>query len=371
MGAASMVAPLYISEYAPRAIRGALTGIFQLFNTMGVMLAFWIDYGTQQHINGAASYIVPLATQGIPAILLIIGMFFLKESPRFLVKQDRWEEARKILATTRNLPQDHPYLEEEFHDMRVQLEHERLLINGAGFWSLQKEMWTIPANRRRAIISIVLMMCQNLTGTNAINYYAPTIFQNIGITGTSTGLFATGIYGIVKMCACACFLLFAADSLGRRRSLLWTSIAQGCVMMYIGLYIRISPPKTGAPIPPQGYVALTCIYLFAVFFQFGWGASCWIIVTEIPSARLRSMNVAIAAATQWLFNYVTARAVPTMLATVGSNGYGYVLSFRFPAPPAKIDSDLCLQNISHFQLLLFLDVHFCVLLRARDKGIIS
>ncbi len=64
-----------------------------------------------------------------------------------------------------------------------------------------------------------------------------------------------------------------------------------------------------------------CIYLFAVFFQFGWGATCWIYVSEIPSARLRSMNVSLAAATQWLFNFVIARATPNMLATVGSNGY--------------------------------------------------
>jgi hypothetical protein len=124
------------------------------------------------------------------------------------------------------------------------------------------------------------------------------------------------------MTTCAAFLLFAADSLGRRRSLLWTSIAQGIAMYYIGIYVRIKPPIEGADLPPAGYMALVCIFLFAAFFQFGWGPVCWIYVSEIPTARLRSLNVAIAAATQWVFNFVVARATPNMLATVGSHGYG-------------------------------------------------
>jgi hypothetical protein len=96
------------------------------------------------------------------------------------------------------------------------------------------------------------------------------------------------------MVGCLAFLIFAADSLGRRRSLLWTSIAQGLSMYYIGLYMRIDPPVKGQPVPPAGYFALVCVFLFACFFQFGWGPVCWIYVSEIPAARLRSLNVAIA-----------------------------------------------------------------------------
>lgn len=129
------------------------------------------------------------------------------------------------------------------------------------------------------------------------------------------------------MATCAAFLLFAADSLGRRRSLLWTSIAQGTAMLYIGLYVRIDPPVEGQSVPPAGYFALVCIFLFAGFFQWGWGPVCWIYVSEIPAARLRSLNVAIAAATQWLFNFVVARATPNMLATVGRAGYGAFLIY--------------------------------------------
>lgn len=161
-----------------------------------------------------------------------------------------------------------------------------------------------------------------LSGTNAMNSYAPTIFQNLGMTGTGSALLGTGVYGVVKVLGCLAFLLFAADSLGRRRSLLWTSIAQGVCMFYIGLYMRLDPPVAGQGLGATGYVAIAAIFLYAIFFQFGWGPACWIYVSEIPTARLRSLNVAIAAATQWLFNLIVARTVPNMLETVGFNGYG-------------------------------------------------
>ncbi|KAG9601150.1 general substrate transporter, partial [Aureobasidium melanogenum] len=286
VGKASMVTPLYISENAPRAIRGGLT-----------------------------------------AVLLFGSMFYCKESPRWLARKDRWDEASAVLSNVRALPSSHPYVQMELREMQEQLDHERALIGGASFMDLMKEMWTIPGNRKRAIITIWLMITQQMTGTNAINYYSPQIFQNLGLSSTDAGLFATGIYGVVKMTLCACFLLFAADSLGRRRSLLWTSIAMGCAMLYVGLYVRIKPPIKGADIPGAGYMALICIYLFAGFFQCGWGPVPWIYVSEIPTARLRGVNVALGAATQWLFNLVVARAVPNMLATMGKAGYGTFLFF--------------------------------------------
>ncbi|KAL1990508.1 hypothetical protein VTN49DRAFT_6347 [Thermomyces lanuginosus] len=327
VGAASMVNPLYVSENAPRAIRGGLTGLYQFFIVSGIMLAFWINYGSLLHIRGTAMYVVPLALQALPAVLLFIGMYLCNESPRWLAKQDRWEESKATLCKVRALPENHPYIEEEFRDIKIQLDNERELIGGSGIWDLQREMWTIPGNRKRAIITIILMICQQMTGTNAINYYAPQIFQNLGVVGNATNLFATGVYGIVKTVACGVFLVFVADSLGRRRSLLWTSVAQALAMLYIGLYVRIAPPEEGKPVPAAGYVALVCIFLFAAAFQFGWGPVCWIYVSEIPTARLRSLNVAFGAATQWLFNFVVARAVPSMLVTMGSNGYGTYIFF--------------------------------------------
>jgi hypothetical protein len=87
-----------------------------------------------------------------------------KESPRFRAKQDKWEQATSVLARVRNLPQSHPYVQDEIKDISDQLEHERMLIAGAGMKDLLKEMFTVPGNRKRALISIALMVCQQMTG---------------------------------------------------------------------------------------------------------------------------------------------------------------------------------------------------------------
>jgi hypothetical protein len=147
------------------------------------------------------------------------------------------------------------------------------------------------------------------------------------MTGTDTSLFATGVYGVVKVAGCFVFLTFIADTLGRRRSLLWTSVAQCIVMYIVGIYGKVQPPIAGQPVTAFGYVAITCIYLWAALFQFGWGPVCWILVSEIPTARLRAFNVALGASTQWAFNFVVARTVLTMQSTMGPAGYGMFFMF--------------------------------------------
>ena len=92
-------------------------------------------------------------------------------------------------------------------------------------------------------------------------------------------------------------------------------------MFYLGFYSRFVD-ITGGEIGASGYVALVAIYIFAAAFQLGWGPVCWIYVSEIPTSRLRGLNVALSAATQWLFNFAVARATPQMLQTVGVNGFG-------------------------------------------------
>ncbi|KAI0474160.1 general substrate transporter [Xylariaceae sp. FL0804] len=327
VGCSSVVNPIYVTENAPRAIRGLLTGMYQLFIVTGSLIAFWINYGVSISVTGPKQYVIPLAVQGLPAVLLFGLMLLCNESPRWLARKDRWEEARAVLVRVRALPAEHPYLQDEFREIADQLEYERRLVGDATFWTLQREMWTVRNNRRRALLSIFLMVWQQMTGTNAINVYAPTIFKDLGVGGTTASLLSTGVYGVVKVVSCVLFLLFMADSLGRRRSLLVSSVGQSLCMFYIGLYVRIAPPVAGASVPPAGYVALVCIFLFAAFFQFGWGPACWILISEIPTARLRPLNVALGAATQWLFNFVVAMAVPTMLATVGEAGYGTYLIF--------------------------------------------
>lgn len=106
--------------------------------------------------------------QALPAVLLLGSMFFCNESARWLARKDRWEDAARILSLVRSLPQDHPYVAGEMQEIADQLEHERRLIGNATFKVLMREMWLIPGNRKRALISVGLMICQQMTGTNAM-----------------------------------------------------------------------------------------------------------------------------------------------------------------------------------------------------------
>ncbi|KAM0277010.1 hypothetical protein ACHAQH_006194 [Verticillium albo-atrum] len=328
-GFASMVNPLYVAENAPRAIRGGLTGIYQLFIVFGIFLAYWVNYGCIQHISGTARFMLPLCFQGLPPILLIIAMYFCNESPRHLAKQDKWEEALAVLSKIRALPADHPYVANEFNGIRTAIEEENAVLDGASWLSLQKEMLFVPANRKRLFISVALMFFQQMTGTNAINYYAPLIFSSLGVKGESNELFATGIYGLVKLIAVSVFLVFVADSLGRRRSLIWTGLGMFATMLYVAIFIRVAQPDPDSDedVSAAGYVALVCVFLFACMFQFGWGPVCWIYVSEIATTRLRATNVSYAAATQWLFNFVISFTVPRMLNSLGPGGFGTYLFF--------------------------------------------
>ncbi|CAI7585287.1 unnamed protein product [Penicillium manginii] len=321
IGIASSVNPLYVSENAPRGIRGLLTGFYQLSIVTGLTLAFWINYGCTLHIEGPAQYIIPLSLQALPAIILFIGMLFANESPRFLAMKSP-EKALAVLSKLRGLSADHPYVRGELEGIILQLEEERSLTAQSSGLLLIKEAFTIRSNRRRTFLCITLMMWSNLTGTNAMTYYSPDIFSSMGLSGSSAGLFATGIYGIVKIVACFIFIVFVTDSLGRRKSLLWTGIVQGLMLFYIGFYIRFDPPSGSSGPTSAGYVALAAIYLFAAAYQFGWGPVVWTYCSEIPAARLRPLQMGMATASQWLFNFVVAKATPNMFATLGVNGFG-------------------------------------------------
>ena len=199
-------------------------------------LAFWINYGCTLHIKGPAQYIIPLSLQALPAFILFIGMLLANESPRFLAMKSP-DKALAVLAKLRGLPSDHSYVRDEMEAIVLQLEEERASgAHGSGI-SLIKEAFAVGPNRRRTFLCITLMMWSNLTGTNAMTYYSPEIFSSMGLSESSVGLFATGIYGIVKLMACFIFIVFVTDTLGRRKSLIWTGTVQVSLMPHaLGLF---------------------------------------------------------------------------------------------------------------------------------------
>ena len=107
---------------------------------------------------------VPLACQSICPALLFVSMLFCPESPRWLASQDQWEEATDVLSDVRQLPTNHVYVQQELLELRTQLDQEKATMQGAGFMALQKECWTIPGNRRRALLTIGIITFQQWSG---------------------------------------------------------------------------------------------------------------------------------------------------------------------------------------------------------------
>jgi len=144
----------------------------------------------------------------------------------------------------------------------------------------------------------------------------------LGVSGTSTTLFATGIYGVVKLITSVIFLVWVLDRVGRRRSLLVGSIGAAVPMWYIGAFIaRAKPSATNAKQSPGGWVAVVAIYVFVVFYCASWNGISWIIPSEIFPMRLRTLGVTITTMTQWLFQFIITKSTPFMLASMGFGTY--------------------------------------------------
>lgn len=314
IGGMSAVTPVFVSENAPPAIRGRIAGLFQEFLVIGSTFAYWLDYGVALRIApGTTQWRVPVAIQLIPGGLMLIGLFFLKESPRWLVKAGRHEEALKSLVYIRNVPQDDEAVQQEFAEIKASIEEELAATEGVTW----KEC-LLPQNRFRFFLGSLIMICQQFSGTNSIGYYAPEIFQSIGVSSTNTSLFATGVYGTVKVVSTGIFLLVGIDWWGRRKSLFFGAIWMGLMMFIIGGVLHTYPPNLSSDVvSPASQAMIALIYLYVIGYSASWGPTPWVFVSEIFPTRLRPYGVGLAATTQWLFSFVVTEFTPPAVTNIG------------------------------------------------------
>ncbi|KAJ5731838.1 sugar transporter [Penicillium malachiteum] len=294
VGASSTTIPVYIAECSPALIRGRLVGIFEVMLQVALVFGFWVNYGVEKNIPSttAAQWRIPVGVQLIPAGMLLFCMSWMIESPRWLASKNKTAKAQTNLAWVRSLPVDHPYVVNEMAEIQAAVNQELEMSGERRTLSHIVRECGAPGVRNRILIGVMLMLLQNLTEINSINYYSPTIFRPIGFTGTSVGLLATGVYGLVKMGTTVVFMIWIVDCLGRRDPLLVGAMGAAVAIFYLAIYSQVSQSFDHVPPSDAGSrTAVAMVYIYAIFYGFSWNGIPWIFASEVLPTRVRTIGM--------------------------------------------------------------------------------
>ncbi|KAH7382657.1 general substrate transporter [Phaeosphaeria sp. MPI-PUGE-AT-0046c] len=339
VGSLSVIVPMYNSECAPPEVRGALVALQQLAITFGIMISFWINYGTN-YIGGTtlekqsnAAWLVPICLQLAPAFVLLIGMIWMPFSPRWLMHHGREEESRANLASLRNLPIDHELIELEFLEIKAQSMFEKRSLAEA-FPHLQAQtamntfklqfvaigaLFKTKAMFKRVIVATVTMFFQQWSGINAVLYYAPQIFGQLGLEGNTTSLLATGVVGIVMFIATVPAVLYI-DRLGRKPVLAVGALGMGFCHLVIAVILARNIDNF-ANQQAAGWAAVVMVWFFVVNFGYSWGPCAWILIAEIWPLSTRPYGTALGGSSNWMNNFIIGQITPDLLERITYGTY--------------------------------------------------
>lgn len=246
------------------------------------------------------------------------------DTPRALIAKNKREQGLKNLVKLRNLPADHPYLSQEYMEICAQVDAQEELAAGSSYKQVVKDVFLIASNRRRFFLASMLFLFHKFTGTDSLNYFAPDIFEMIGVAAGSTSLLTTGVYGIVKLVTTILYVAYIVDHVGRRKPLIVGAILQATAMLYIGLYVRFADPSPTHGTPAGGIVGIIMIYVYAFGWSFGWSVAPYVVAAEIFPSRIRSFSMSWCFFLNWIVDYGITKATPKMMTYMG---YGTFLLF--------------------------------------------
>ncbi|EEP79151.1 hypothetical protein UREG_03997 [Uncinocarpus reesii 1704] len=309
VGFVSAIIILYMSEIAPRKVRGAIVSGYQFCITVGLLLASCVDYGTQERTD-SGSYRIPIALQMLWAIILAVGLFLLPESPRYFVKKGNFDRAKSALASLRGQPVDSEFIQQELAEIVANHEYELQVIPQGSYWAswincFRGSLFNPASNLRRTILGTSLQMMQQWTGVNFIFYFGTTFFQSLG---TINNPFLIGlITTLVNVCSTP-ISFWAIEKIGRRPLLIWGALG----MLICEFIVAIIGVTVGErPDAVKAMIAFICIYIF--FFASTWGPGAWVVIGEIYPLPIRARGVGLATASNWLWNCIIAVITPYLV----------------------------------------------------------
>ena len=297
VGSASMLSPLYISEIAPAQIRGMLVTLYQLAIVFGINIIYIVNYliaNTHDQVwNVQLGWRYMLGSEGIPAILFFILLFFVPESPRWLVKENRSDEALKILNKINGPEETHQILKE----IKEAVNEEK-----GSFLDLFK-----PGIRKAMVVGSVLALFSQVTGINAIIYYAPEIFKQVGF-GSESALFQTMIIGFVNMLFTLVAIRFI-DYWGRRTLLIWGISGMVSCLLGMGMFFYFEITS--------GSLLLLFILGFIASFASSLGPIPWVLISEIFPTKTRGTAMSFSIVILWLGVVLITQFFPVLLSLFG------------------------------------------------------
>jgi sugar porter (SP) family MFS transporter len=310
VGAASMTVPLYIGEMAPPRIRGGLVSLNQLAITGGILVSYLVDYG----LASSGNWRLMFGLAVIPAVLLFVGILTQSESPHWLIRQGREDEARRVLRQVREGD-----LEAEIAEVKAvaarRVSARDLLATG-----VRPALW----------IGVLLAIFQQVTGINTVIYYAPTLLAGAGL-GNSASLLANVVNGAVNvgMTIVAIRLL---DRTGRRPLLLTGTAGMAVGMLVTALAFLGGDQLHGA----AAYVAIAGLLIYTGSFAVGLGPVFWLMIAEIYPLRIRGQAMSVATIANWGANFVVTISFLTLLNAITPRGVFFLFAF------------LCLVSLVYF-----------------------
>ena len=296
VGIASMTSPVYIAEISPAKIRGRLVSLNQLAVVSGMLVVYFVNYFIalqgDETWNQTIGWRWMFGSESLPATLLLLLMFVVPESPRWLTKQGREEEALRILTRINGADR----AERELAEIHRVIHHE-----GGALPPLRSFDLFRPDLRKIMMIGITLAVLQQVTGINVVLYYAPEIFKSMG-TSSDAALLQTVVVGAVNLIF-TFVAIWSIDKIGRKPLLLIGATGMGIGMFVIGF---------AAYFENTGIWVLGFILIYIASFAMALGPVVWVLLSEIFPIRIRGQAMAIVTLALWIACFTISQTFPML-----------------------------------------------------------
>jgi SP family sugar:H+ symporter-like MFS transporter len=328
VGSAALLVPLYLSEIAPTEIRGAVSSLNQLMIVVGILVAFIVN----AIFASSGDWRIMLGLAAVPSVVLLIGIFFVPETPRFLVRKGHERKAREVLEAVQSDEVGADEAQERIEEIKEIDAKE----SEAGLKALAAR-WVRPA----LVVAIGLAVFQQFIGINTIIYYAPTTLTSAGF-GSDAAIYANLIIGVLNVVATVVAVRLV-DRAGRKPLLFGGLVGMTLSMTVLGVSSAVlATPKSASD--PEAIITLLCLAGFIVSFAATWGPVVWVMLPEVLPLSIRGTAMGLAVFANWAANFAVSQTFPVFLKNWGPGpvflGYAVigVIAFffvRFLVPETK------------------------------------